>query len=77
MRCCISICHQGMQSRSSNLLMPMTSSRRIHLKRTRFQMELHSNATLHMLCQKLFLVLPQGLDQCDGIQILDPKKNIL
>ena len=40
-------------------------------------MGLCSNATSHLLWQNLFLALPQGLDQCGGILILDLRKRII
>ena len=40
-------------------------------------MGLHSNAIFHLFWQELFLALPQGLDQCDGILISDLRKRII
>ena len=40
-------------------------------------MGLHSNTVSHLLWQKLFLALPQELDQCDDILILDIRKRII
>ena len=40
-------------------------------------MEVHSNATFHLLWPKPFLAFPQGLDQCDGILKLDLKIRVI
>ena len=40
-------------------------------------MGLHSNVIFNLLWQKLFLALPQGIDQWDDILISDVRRGII
>ena len=67
----------SVQEKLSFLIILVTSYSRMCLVRSTYQMELCSNATFYLLWQKVFLVLLQGLNQCDGNLILDPMKRII
>ena len=75
-KCCRSICCQGTLSKSLILKILMTLGSKIHLIRSILWRGLHSNAIFHSLWQKLFLALPQWLDQCHDILITDLRKRI-
>ena len=69
-KCCMSKCHQGKWNRCSSLITLLTLGRRICLVRSIFWMGFYFNSTSHLLWQKPFSALGQGLDQCGSVKLL-------